>query len=79
MLSKKNICFLIFVLGSHLVFTKCKDLLLDDLQTWWHDFVGVATNFLSEDEINQRFSYVKGRPSLPFMKMDKNAFHDFTS
>lgn len=39
----------------------------------------MATKYVSEDEINKRLSYVKGRPSLPFMKMDKNTFHDLTS
>lgn len=79
MLLPKNVAFILSVLGAHLLFTKLKNMLLDDLQAWWHEFVGLATNFLSEDEINQRFSYVKGRPSLPFMKMNKNAFHEFTS
>lgn len=70
MLSVKNVGFIFIVLGAHLLFTKLKNMLLEDLQAWWHEFVGLATNFLSEDEINERFSYVKGRPSLPFMKMN---------
>lgn len=52
MLSTKNITFLLLVLVGHIVFSKCKDELLDDLQGWWHEFVELATKYVSEDEIN---------------------------
>lgn len=75
----KNIAYLAAFVLAHIAFTVRKNSLMEDLQSWWHEFVALATNYLSEDEINQRFSYVKGRPSLPFMKMDKDAFRDLTS
>lgn len=52
MLSPKNIIFLSLLGISHIVFSKVKTQLLDELQDWWHQFIALASKFISEDELN---------------------------
>lgn len=79
MFSFKNICFLSTVGVGHFIFSKSKTKLLDMLQEWWVDFVELASKYLPEEEVKARVSSIKGRPSLPFLKMERSAFHDLTS
>ena len=80
MLLPKNVIFLFLLALSHIVFSKMKTRLLGELKDWWHQFIAVASKFISEDELNQRLSFVQGgRPSVPFMKMNQTAFHDLTN
>ena len=81
MLSAKNVMFLLTICLSHIVFTKLKNKLLDELQQWWRSFIDLVSEFVSEEEemlLNTRFSFIESRPSMPFMKMSRTAFQDFT-
>lgn len=75
MFAYKNIVFLSSIVIGHLVFTHSKNNLLDNLQIWWHDFLVLASKYLPEEELHKRISSVKCRPSLPFIKLEKRAFH----
>ena len=56
MFSEKTIIFLSLIAIGHCIFAKNKHKLLDGLQVWWHEFLELATNYISEDEINERLS-----------------------
>ena len=69
--SIKNIIFCAILVGGHILFEIKKNKLIDKLEYWWKDFVDLATKYVPEEEINQRMSSVKGRPSIPLLKLDK--------
>ena len=48
----KNVIFLSMLCLSHLLFTNLKKQLLKELQDWWHEFIALASKFISEDELN---------------------------
>ena len=77
--SFKNIAFCAVLVAGHVIFEIRKNKLIDRLEDWWKDFVDLATKYVPEEELHQRMSSVKGRPSIPLLKLDKKAFHDFTS